>query len=222
MHDEGRALFAKALEDFKKAGAVLIDPIDTGLGLAESQSLANAPSAERVDAINKYLADLPPTAPIRTVEEMIAKGGDLVKPAIVEAAKIGSLDHHKPLFAAMKHQVVMREALVGLMEKYQLDAIILPYRTALADAASRTPNPPNAAGARSESRNAIASYTGLPTIVVPGGFFPSDGMPFAVQFLGKPFTEPTLIKLASGFEATTNHRKAPVTTPALPGETISF
>ena len=49
----------------------------------------------------------------------------------------------------------------------------------------------------SEAANALASYTGLPTIIVPGGFFSSDGMPFAVQFLGKPFAEPTLIKLAS-------------------------
>src|SRR5882672_2043432 len=42
--------------------------------------------------------------------------------------------------------------------------------------------------------------------------------PFAVQFLGRPFTESTLIRLASGFEAVTQHRKAPKLTPALAGE----
>jgi amidase len=46
----------------------------------------------------------------------------------------------------------------------------------------------------------------------------ADGMPFAVQFLGRPFTEPTLLRLASGFEAATQHRKAPKLTPALAGE----
>ena len=56
--------------------------------------------------------------------------------------------------------------------------------------------------------------------MVPGGFFPSDGMPFGVQFLGRPFSEPTLIKVASGYEAVTHHRKAPASTPALPGESI--
>jgi len=221
--EEGRALFEQSLAEFKKAGAVLVDPVLTGMDLPQSQALANAPTYERADAINKYLAGLPPTAPIRTVEEMIAKGGALVKPAIVEASKIGPLDHYKPLLSAMKEQVVMRQALVELMDKYQLDALILPYRTTIDDAVGLPPNagaPPS--GRVSDSSNAIASYTGLPTIIVPGGFFPSDGMPFAVQFLGKPFTEPTLIRLASGYEAVGHHRKAPASTPALPGETFSY
>jgi len=43
-----------------------------------------------------------------------------------------------------------------------------------------------------------------------------------IEPVGKPFTEPTLIKVASGYEAVTHHRKAPASTPALPGETISY
>lgn len=39
--------------------------------------------------------------------------------------------------------------------------------------------------------------------------FASDGMPFGVQFLGKPFTEPQLIAVASGYEAVSKHRAAP-------------
>jgi Asp-tRNA(Asn)/Glu-tRNA(Gln) amidotransferase A subunit family amidase len=74
----------------------------------------------------------------------------------------------------------------------------------------------------SDNRNNLSSYTGLPTIIVPGGFYPSDGMPFGIQFLGRPFTEPVLIKLASGYEAATHHRKPAPLTPALPGETITY
>jgi Asp-tRNA(Asn)/Glu-tRNA(Gln) amidotransferase A subunit family amidase len=106
------------------------------------------------------------------------------------------------------------------MEKFQLDAVILPYRT-IVDVDVGLPPNAGGGGGNSDGRNAIASYTGLPTIVVPGGFFASDDMPFAVQFLGKPFTEPTLIKLASGYEAVSKHRKAPATTPALKGETLT-
>jgi Asp-tRNA(Asn)/Glu-tRNA(Gln) amidotransferase A subunit family amidase len=73
-----------------------------------------------------------------------------------------------------------------------------------------------------DARNNLSSYTGLPTLVVPGGFFPSDGMPFGVQFLGRPFTEPTLIRVGSGFEAVTGHRKAPASTPPLPREHIVY
>jgi len=43
-----------------------------------------------------------------------------------------------------------------------------------------------------------------------------------VQFMGKPFTEPTLIKLASGYEAASRHRKAPALTPPLKGEVFTY
>lgn len=214
-HAEGRQLFEKSIEDFKKAGAIVLDPVLTGLNLIVAQTNAGAATYERAIAINKYLSDLPPSAPIRTVEEMMAKGGSLVKPTIIEAAKIKTLDRHKPLLAALKQQDMIRDALVALMEEFKLDAIILPFRTAVAANVST-----DASATADETRNSLSSYTGLPTIVMPGGFFPSDGMPFAVQFLGKPFSEPTLIKLASGYEAVARHRTAPKLTPPLAGETL--
>jgi len=217
MHTEGVALAEKAIADFKAAGAIVVDPVLTGLKLTEEQSSANAASIENFYAIKQYLSGLPDTAPIRTVDEMIVKGGDLVKPGIVESAKIHrSLDHDPQLAAAYKQQDMLRAALMGVMEKYELDAIILPYETAIIKAV------PIIGGADPESVNALASFTGLPTILVPGGFFPSDGMPFAMQLLGRPFSEPTLIRLASGFEAATHHRKAPTVTPPLPGEHFEY
>jgi amidase len=220
-HAEGTALFEKAVADFKAAGAMVVDPVLTGLNLPEVVRESGAATYERADAINKYLSALPPTAPIRTVDEMIAKGGKLVKPAIIEAAKLGNLDHNKQLVAAYKAQDMLRAAMVDLMEKYHLDALILPHRTVLTDDRPSAPNPAGG-GSSSESANALASYTGLPTIIVPGGFFASDGMPFGVQFLGKPFTEPTLITLASGYEAVSKHRKAPALTPALADERFTY
>jgi len=74
----------------------------------------------------------------------------------------------------------------------------------------------------SDRRNSLSSFTGLPTIIIPGGFFASDGMPFAMQFLGRPFSEPTLIKVASGFEAATKHRKPAPLTPPLSGESFTY
>jgi amidase len=150
---------------------------------------------------------------------MIAKGGALTKPAIIAAAKIGSLDRHAPLAAAYRQQDMIRAALVELMDKYQLDGLILPFRTAIIE---EVPFVNGGGGGNADTRNSLSSYTGLPAIIVPGGFFPSDGMPFGVQFLGRPFSEPTLIKLASGYEAVTRHRKAPASTPALPGEAIRY
>jgi len=221
-HEEGNALFTKAVADFKAAGAVIVDPVLTGLDLTDAQIAASAYPYEVAFAINKYLAALPADAPVRTVDEMIAKGGDLVKPAIIKGSQLPPLDHNPQFAAALKQQEVVRNAIIAVMAKDELDAVILPYRTVIDAEMSTKPNPPPVPGVRNEATNQLASVTGLPTIIVPGGFFPTDGMPFAVQFLGRPFTEPTLIKVAAGYEAATHHRTAPTLTPALPGEHFDY
>ena len=48
---------------------------------------------------------------------------------------------------------------------------------------------------------------GYPAINVPAGF--SFGLPIGITFMGSAFTEPKLIKIASGFEAATRARKPP-------------
>ncbi len=218
-HVEGVALFDQAVSDLAKAGAIVVDPVLTHLPLAAMQADADAADFERAHAINHYLSRLPANAPVRSVTEMIAKGGKLVKPVIIETAKLTHLERSAGLASVYRHQDTMRAALVGLMDKYQLDGLVLPFRTATPwdiDAMPRDTwkNP--------EVRNHLASSTGLPTMIVPGGFWPSDGMPFGLQFLGRAFSEPKLIQLASGYEATTAHRRAPASTPALPGELIRY
>jgi amidase len=51
----------------------------------------------------------------------------------------------------------------------------------------------------------LAASAGYPIIQVPAGAV--FGLPFGVSFLGTAFSEPKLIKLASGFEAATQARK---------------
>jgi len=217
-HEDGVALFNKAVADARAGGATLVE-VMSGINLVAAQADAAASSFELAVAINKYLAALPQDAPVRTVAEMIQKGGDTVKPGIIAASKATTpLERDPRLVAAYKQQDIIRSLLVRLMDENRLDALILPFRTfrvdpvGLATAHTQTP----------DARNNLSSYTGLPTVVVPGGFFPSDGMPFGVQFLGRPFTEPALIQVASGYEATTRHRMAPASVPALPGETIRY
>ncbi len=220
LHTDGNALAEKAIADMKKAGAVIVDPVLTGVNLIEGQIDAGASRFEVAAAINKYLSGLPADAPVRTVDEMIAKAGDTkIKPNIVAAnQKLMKLPLARDAeFAATLHQQDMiRSALVGVMDKYQLDALVLPFQTA------PVPDIPVTDYMTRENRNNLSSYTGLPTIIVPGGFFPADGMPLGMQLLGRPFSEPTLIRLASGYEAVSQHRKAPASTPALPGESFKY
>jgi len=70
----------------------------------------------------------------------------------------------------------------------------------------------------------LAGGPGYPIIQVPAANV--LGMPMGISFLGTAFSEPTLIKLASGFEAATHARFQPtftgnVTTPNTAGTTLS-
>jgi Asp-tRNA(Asn)/Glu-tRNA(Gln) amidotransferase A subunit family amidase len=45
--------------------------------------------------------------------------------------------------------------------------------------------------------------------------FTTDGSPAGVAFLGLPFSDAELIRLAYAYEQATHHRKPPAMTPAL-------
>ena len=53
-----------------------------------------------------------------------------------------------------------------------------------------------------------AAIAGYPNLTVPMGF--AFEMPIGISFMGKPWTESTLIRLASAFEHATKHRRSPV------------
>ena len=60
----------------------------------------------------------------------------------------------------------------------------------------------------------LSANSGLPAIVVPGGFTP-DGLPVGLELLGRAWSEPQLIKFAYAYEQATRHRHPPAGTPAL-------
>lgn len=218
VHEAGRALFERELKTIARAGAVLVDPVMSGLDLPQEQAAASSATYEQGIAADAYLRSLPAGAPMRSLDEMLSKAGDAVDPYLRQVAAIRALDRHPPFLAALRQQARLREALVALMDRHRLDALVLPYRTVTAPGADE-----NLGGvSRRELRNGLHAYTGLPAILVPGGYFAADGMPFSIELIGRPFSEPVLIRLSSGYEASTQHRRAPPSTPALPGEVFDY
>lgn len=55
--------------------------------------------------------------------------------------------------------------------------------------------------------NPLRSVTGLPAIVLPAGLT-RGGLPIAVEMLGRPFSEPALIRVASASEKGARARRA--------------
>jgi Asp-tRNA(Asn)/Glu-tRNA(Gln) amidotransferase A subunit family amidase len=95
-----------------------------------------------------------------------------------------------------------------VMADYGLDALIhATYDHAPAAVPKSTPG----------TNRVLASVTAFPAISVPAGFF-ADGLPIGVEFLGRPYSEGTLLKAAYDYEQATKHRHPPATAPALAGE----
>jgi Asp-tRNA(Asn)/Glu-tRNA(Gln) amidotransferase A subunit family amidase len=103
--------------------------------------------------------------------------------------------------------------MADLMKKYRLDALVYPFRSV---------PPPKHLEQQVEADNSFSSIAGFPAVVMPAGYTKETNGPIAIEFLGLPFTEPTLFKLAYAFEQSAKLRKLPPTTPALPGEVFTY
>jgi Asp-tRNA(Asn)/Glu-tRNA(Gln) amidotransferase A subunit family amidase len=227
-HAEGLALTEKAVLDLHRAGAVVLDPVLLGLNLDRTR-LLKVNYWESNVVLDRYFADFGPNAPFRSVREMVAKFPDLVKPSFAEYLSYapGPDPEYQGRLAG---RAALRAAVVELMDRHGLEAVVFPYKTLPAQKRNErgeggAGDPLNAFvrdGDRvSPSDNYLSSMTGLPGLVVPMGYT-ADGAPLGLEFLGRPFSEATLIKLASGYEATTRHRSPPASTPALPGEKFTY
>ena len=103
-----------------------------------------------------------------------------------------------------------RRDLAAFMDERDLDAVAYPVSSTTASA-GRLFGQDDELG---PFHCAPAAIAGLPALAVPAGFA-SDGLPVGLELLGRAFDEPTLISIAAGYEAHTDHRRLPPTTPPL-------
>jgi Asp-tRNA(Asn)/Glu-tRNA(Gln) amidotransferase A subunit family amidase len=216
QHAEGIALFDRALDDMRKAGAQIVDPAPTGLDLRSLVTAAAGRTAEyeKLYIQNAYLERLGPNRPYKTIQEMIQKVG----PAKFDKAMIDALTLEPPAQSAdyaarVRNKEMVKQVVIDLVDKYQLDAVVYPYST--------LPPPRWDATGSGNGGNSLASNSGLPSIVMPAGYT-NDGLPIALEIIGKPFEDAKLLQVAYGYEQTSKRRKSPPTTPALAGEHFTY
>ncbi len=79
-------------------------------------------------------------------------------------------------------------------------------------------NPPRLIGdlntPHGDNNQLLAPSTGFPAITVPMGYV-DERLPTGLQFLGRPWDEFTLIRLAYAYEQGTRHRRPPEAFPVL-------
>jgi amidase len=112
----------------------------------------------------------------------------------------------------------VRDRISDTLQSLKLDAVVLPYQAMPPPSIVEEESPSRTSGDRS---NNLTSATGLPGIIVPGGYT-KDNVPIAIQFVGRPWQDLDLLQVAYGYEQNSGRRKSPATTPALPGEKFEY
>ena len=213
----GNALVERQLPLLAARGATIVDGQSTGLDLITQMPTLRLNSYELLPAFDAYLKRRGAATPIHALTELIATGkylrGGNMETRFQETLKVGVLDFDAEYRRRLAGRAAIRKALIDLMDRERLEALVYPVKPLGGPPIGST----DAAGVRD---NPISAVTGLPAIVVPVGVHPADGLPLAIEMLGRPFSEPALIRLAAAYERARGPRPLPASTPRLGGDVV--
>lgn len=194
----------KAVEDLQRLGAAAVPVIIPNL--TEIMKYPSLSSYEFKFQLNDYLTELGSDAPYHSLTEILTSGQYMK----TQEESMKSRDGREQLETEEYKDIVLyrtkvtQEALLKVMADHDLDAIVYPTTTQPAALIGESQN--------SGNNNRLSPFSGFPSISVPAGFTP-DGLALGIEFIGRAFDEPTLIKLAYSYEQGTHNRKAPTLTP---------
>jgi amidase len=209
FHPDTDRLFDEAVAEMKSRGAEVVDPADVPnikeLGDPELEVMLYEFKA----GLNEYLASLG-KAPIKTLAEAIAfndRNSDREMPffgqeIFLKAEEKGPLTTPAYREALAKCRRLSRaEGLDAVLDKNRLDALVAPT-----GAPAWVIDP--VSGDHFVGGNSTpAAVAGYPTLTVPMGFV--FGLPVGLSFIGRAWSEATLLRLAFAFEQATRHRRPP-------------
>lgn len=218
--DKTDAVGNAALQVMKNAGATLVDPADIPNAdtINTGSDEFNVLLFDFKQDLHVYLADLA-YAPVKTLADIIAFneahaaqempffGQDIFLQA---EATDGFSD---PAYQqSLQNDQKLAQAIIQMMDQLQLDALVAPV-TGPMWCIDLVDGDRLLGGFTSP-----AAIGGMPLISVPAGF--SFNLPVGINFMGRPFSEPTLIKLAYAFEQASQVRRPPQFLPTTPSSTL--
>jgi amidase len=209
------ALMETAIREIERAGATIVDPANLAtrgqFGAAERLIL----HYEFKDGLRKYLAALGPSAPMKSLADLIAFNEAHAKEEMphfgqdifVAAEAKGPLTEKAYLDAKAKARRLSRkDGLDKVIAAHALDALIAPsggpaWLTDLINGDSGT-----------GGSSGPAAVAGYPSVTVPMAFV--RGLPVGVSFIGTAWSEGPLLGMAYAYEQRTRARRAPEYLPS--------
>ena len=209
--EEADAIAEAAIAAMRQLGAEVIDPADIPTAealteepgefevlLYEFKADLNAYLAERGDPQAASLADLIRFNREHAAEEMPYFGQEI----FLMAQEKGPLTDQLYLDTLAKNRRLSREeGIDAVMQTHRLDALVAP-----------TGSPPWMIDLINGdlflgASSGPAAMAGYPIVSVPAGY--AYGLPVGLSFIGRAWSEPTLIRLAHAFEQATRVRQPP-------------
>ena len=200
-----------SIDALKQEGAVIVDPVVLTTQGKFDDAKFEVLLYEFKAGLNAYFASLGTSAPVRSLEELIAfneRHRDREMPyfaqeILIDAQKKGPLT--TPAYRQARADCRRLSRTLGIdavMTKHRLDALVAPT----GDPAFPIDlvNGDHFTGGGASTPAAVAGY---PHVTVPMGHV--FGLPVGLSFFGKAWSEPTLITLAYAFEQATKARRPP-------------
>jgi amidase len=215
-------VFAAALDLMRQHGATIVDPADIETAGKTDDSEFELLLYEFKADLNAYLAGVEPSIGIKSLADVMAFntknaarelryfGQEIME----QAEKKGPLTEKKYLADLANNRRLMgAQGIDATIAKYKLDAIVAPTQGPawLIDLV-------NGDAGGGGSFTAPAAVAGYPHVTVPMGQV--RGLPVGVSFVGRAWSEATLLKLAYAFEQAAPARRKPTFEETVPlGET---
>jgi len=201
------AMFDKAVAELKAAGAVVVDPIEIPR-LNELLARRGAGDGEGVgDGAAIYFARQA-NPKFKTMED-VRNSPDFGK--VMRRPSAGGRPG-----PGLSENVARDELMIEVMKVMadnRLDAIVHKSVEHTPTLIKDGINPPYVNQKGAPHLNTFLIYAA--SMAVPAGFT-KEGLPVGITFFGRPYSEPTLFKLAYAYEQANPHRRPPPTTPPLP------
>jgi len=205
-----------ALQQLRAAGAVLVDPVEIATADGIWPFDAEVLSYELKAALDSYLGSASPSAPVRSLADVIAfnsRNRDremswFGQETFLYAQSKGPLsDPGYQRALGIVRQLARTEGIDATLAKHRLDAIVAP-----------TQSPAWLIDILLGDNTALGSFVapaaaGYPSLTVPCGEI--AGLPVGMLFIGGAFEDAKLLRLGFAYEQQARARRAPTFLPTV-------